>query len=140
MEVIRQGGRAGENLPSFPLGPRGAQWEKVGNWTQGEKRGRISRVLSALLPLLAQEDQFNECPKHNCDDSRKSSFVDLPPMARLLCCAGVYTTTVLKRFNLAHKQNYHRMTELWTRYGVGYTAETHNKSQVYRCTHPDFLQ
>ena len=61
-------------------------------------------------------------------------------MARLLCCAGVYTTTVLKRFNLAHKQNYHRMTELWTRYGVGYTAETHNKSQVYRCTHPDFLQ
>eukprot|EP00959_Pyramimonas_sp_CCMP1952_P177358 3707424-Pyramimonas_sp.AAC.1 len=33
------------------------QWEKVGNWTQGEKRGRVSTVvLSAPLSLLAQED------------------------------------------------------------------------------------
>eukprot|EP00976_Prorocentrum_cordatum_P074328 1181475-Prorocentrum_minimum.AAC.2 len=32
------------------------KWEKVGNWTQGEKRGRVSGVLSASLPLLAQED------------------------------------------------------------------------------------
>eukprot|EP00959_Pyramimonas_sp_CCMP1952_P150483 3149368-Pyramimonas_sp.AAC.1 len=36
--------------------PRGEQWEKVGNWTQGEKRGRVFGVLSAPLPLLAQED------------------------------------------------------------------------------------
>eukprot|EP00976_Prorocentrum_cordatum_P077429 1182687-Prorocentrum_minimum.AAC.4 len=28
------------------------QWEKVGNWTQGEKGGRVSGVLSAPLPLL----------------------------------------------------------------------------------------
>eukprot|EP00976_Prorocentrum_cordatum_P055268 1115123-Prorocentrum_minimum.AAC.4 len=36
----------------------GEQWEKVGNGTQGEKRGRVSGgVLSAPLPLLlAQED------------------------------------------------------------------------------------
>eukprot|EP00976_Prorocentrum_cordatum_P068861 1179315-Prorocentrum_minimum.AAC.4 len=34
----------------------GEKWEKVGNWTQGEKRGRVSGVLSASLPLLAQED------------------------------------------------------------------------------------
>eukprot|EP00976_Prorocentrum_cordatum_P097352 1190952-Prorocentrum_minimum.AAC.2 len=40
-------------------GPRGEQWEKVGNWTQGEKRGRVSGVLRAPLPLLAEED-----PKH----------------------------------------------------------------------------
>eukprot|EP00976_Prorocentrum_cordatum_P071709 1180431-Prorocentrum_minimum.AAC.1 len=39
-----------------PLGPRGEQWEKVENWTQGEKRGTVSGVLSAPLPLLAQED------------------------------------------------------------------------------------
>eukprot|EP00976_Prorocentrum_cordatum_P001097 22426-Prorocentrum_minimum.AAC.1 len=26
---------------------RGEQWEKVGNWTPGEKRGRVSGVLSA---------------------------------------------------------------------------------------------
>eukprot|EP00976_Prorocentrum_cordatum_P082238 1184733-Prorocentrum_minimum.AAC.1 len=38
------------------LGQRGEKWEKVGNWTQGEKRGRVSGVLSAPLPLLAQED------------------------------------------------------------------------------------
>eukprot|EP00976_Prorocentrum_cordatum_P065891 1178091-Prorocentrum_minimum.AAC.5 len=37
-------------------GHRGEKWEKVGNWTQGEKRGRVSGVLSASLPLLAQED------------------------------------------------------------------------------------
>eukprot|EP00976_Prorocentrum_cordatum_P077336 1182646-Prorocentrum_minimum.AAC.2 len=37
-------------------GPRGEQWEKVGNWTQGEKRGRVSGVSSAPLPLSAQED------------------------------------------------------------------------------------
>eukprot|EP00976_Prorocentrum_cordatum_P072745 1180829-Prorocentrum_minimum.AAC.1 len=36
--------------------PTGEKWEKVGNWTQGEKRGRASGVLSASLPLLAQED------------------------------------------------------------------------------------
>eukprot|EP00959_Pyramimonas_sp_CCMP1952_P150691 3153647-Pyramimonas_sp.AAC.2 len=35
-------------------GPRGEQCEKVGNWTQGEKR--VSGVLSAPLPLLAQEE------------------------------------------------------------------------------------
>eukprot|EP00976_Prorocentrum_cordatum_P059547 1175545-Prorocentrum_minimum.AAC.3 len=29
---------------------------KVGNWTQGEKRGRVSGLLSAPLPLSAQED------------------------------------------------------------------------------------
>eukprot|EP00959_Pyramimonas_sp_CCMP1952_P084065 1758262-Pyramimonas_sp.AAC.3 len=35
------------------LGPKG---RAVLNWTQGEKRGRVSRVLSASpLPLLAQE-------------------------------------------------------------------------------------
>eukprot|EP00959_Pyramimonas_sp_CCMP1952_P156353 3269887-Pyramimonas_sp.AAC.1 len=34
----------------------GEKWEKVGNWTQGEKRGRVSGVLCASLPLLAQED------------------------------------------------------------------------------------
>eukprot|EP00976_Prorocentrum_cordatum_P078227 1183016-Prorocentrum_minimum.AAC.5 len=34
----------------------GERWEKVGNWTQGEKRGRVSGLLSAALPLLAQED------------------------------------------------------------------------------------
>eukprot|EP00976_Prorocentrum_cordatum_P039929 811101-Prorocentrum_minimum.AAC.1 len=33
----------------------GAQWEKVGNRTQGKKRGRVSGVLKAPLPLLAQE-------------------------------------------------------------------------------------
>eukprot|EP00959_Pyramimonas_sp_CCMP1952_P181336 3791602-Pyramimonas_sp.AAC.2 len=33
----------------------GGPWEKVGNWTQGEKRGRCSGA-SASLPLLAQED------------------------------------------------------------------------------------
>eukprot|EP00959_Pyramimonas_sp_CCMP1952_P392643 8227238-Pyramimonas_sp.AAC.2 len=37
-------------------GPTGEQWERVGNWTQGEKRGRVSGVLRAPLPLLAQED------------------------------------------------------------------------------------
>eukprot|EP00959_Pyramimonas_sp_CCMP1952_P276124 5771840-Pyramimonas_sp.AAC.1 len=37
-------------------GPRGGQWEKVGSWTQGKKRGRVSGVLRAPLPLLAQED------------------------------------------------------------------------------------
>eukprot|EP00976_Prorocentrum_cordatum_P116449 1196165-Prorocentrum_minimum.AAC.3 len=36
-------------------GPRGGQWEKVGNWTQGKKRGRVSGVLSVPLPLLAQD-------------------------------------------------------------------------------------
>eukprot|EP00976_Prorocentrum_cordatum_P086863 1186672-Prorocentrum_minimum.AAC.2 len=34
----------------------GEQREKVGNWTQGETMGRVSGVLSAPLPLLAQED------------------------------------------------------------------------------------
>eukprot|EP00976_Prorocentrum_cordatum_P070859 1180096-Prorocentrum_minimum.AAC.2 len=34
----------------------GEQWEKVGNWIQGEERGRASGVLSAPLPILAQED------------------------------------------------------------------------------------
>eukprot|EP00959_Pyramimonas_sp_CCMP1952_P175906 3675737-Pyramimonas_sp.AAC.1 len=35
----------------------GNRWEKAGNWTQGEKRGRgVSGVLRAPLPLLAQED------------------------------------------------------------------------------------
>eukprot|EP00959_Pyramimonas_sp_CCMP1952_P447519 9370553-Pyramimonas_sp.AAC.2 len=37
-------------------GPKGKQWEKVRNWTQGDKRGSVSRVLSAPLPLLAQQD------------------------------------------------------------------------------------
>eukprot|EP00976_Prorocentrum_cordatum_P077032 1182522-Prorocentrum_minimum.AAC.1 len=36
-------------------GPRGEKRAKVGNWTQGEKRGRVSGVLRASLPLLAQE-------------------------------------------------------------------------------------
>eukprot|EP00959_Pyramimonas_sp_CCMP1952_P429304 8991351-Pyramimonas_sp.AAC.1 len=36
------------------------QWEKVGNWTQGEKRERVSGVLSAPFPLLAQEDPQHE--------------------------------------------------------------------------------
>eukprot|EP00959_Pyramimonas_sp_CCMP1952_P296394 6200526-Pyramimonas_sp.AAC.1 len=35
---------------------RGGQWQKVGSWTQGEKRGRVYGVLSASLSLLAQED------------------------------------------------------------------------------------
>eukprot|EP00976_Prorocentrum_cordatum_P116725 1196202-Prorocentrum_minimum.AAC.3 len=39
---------------------RGEQWEKVGNWSQGEKRGRVSGVLSAPLSLLAQEDPYKE--------------------------------------------------------------------------------
>eukprot|EP00976_Prorocentrum_cordatum_P070187 1179829-Prorocentrum_minimum.AAC.2 len=34
----------------------GIQRFKVGNWTQGEKWGRVSRVLSAPLPLLTQEN------------------------------------------------------------------------------------
>eukprot|EP00976_Prorocentrum_cordatum_P114884 1195914-Prorocentrum_minimum.AAC.5 len=42
--------------PSLHQGQRGEKWEKVGNWTQGEKKGRVSGVLSASLPLLAQED------------------------------------------------------------------------------------
>eukprot|EP00976_Prorocentrum_cordatum_P062544 1176759-Prorocentrum_minimum.AAC.1 len=37
-------------------GLRGERWEKVGSWTQGEKRGRVSGVSRAPLPLLAQED------------------------------------------------------------------------------------
>eukprot|EP00959_Pyramimonas_sp_CCMP1952_P286900 5999669-Pyramimonas_sp.AAC.1 len=37
-------------------GQRGEKWEKVGNWTQGEKKGRVSGMLSASLPLLEQED------------------------------------------------------------------------------------
>eukprot|EP00959_Pyramimonas_sp_CCMP1952_P020055 423464-Pyramimonas_sp.AAC.1 len=37
-------------------GPWGEQWERVGDWTQGEKRGRVSGVLRAPLPVLAQED------------------------------------------------------------------------------------
>eukprot|EP00976_Prorocentrum_cordatum_P090554 1188172-Prorocentrum_minimum.AAC.4 len=39
-------------------GPKvGERWEKVGNWTQGEKGGRVSGgVLSAPLPLMTQED------------------------------------------------------------------------------------
>eukprot|EP00959_Pyramimonas_sp_CCMP1952_P248804 5201039-Pyramimonas_sp.AAC.1 len=43
------------NRPSIE-GLRGEQWEKVGYWTRGEKRGRVSGVLSTPLPLLAQED------------------------------------------------------------------------------------
>eukprot|EP00959_Pyramimonas_sp_CCMP1952_P213740 4472334-Pyramimonas_sp.AAC.1 len=39
---------------------RGEQWEKVGNWTQGARRGRVSGVLSATLPLLAPKDPLNE--------------------------------------------------------------------------------
>eukprot|EP00976_Prorocentrum_cordatum_P060226 1175811-Prorocentrum_minimum.AAC.1 len=49
--------------PSGPklAGPKvGEQWEKAGNWTQGDKRGRVAGVLSAPLPLLAQEDPYNE--------------------------------------------------------------------------------
>eukprot|EP00959_Pyramimonas_sp_CCMP1952_P234766 4905148-Pyramimonas_sp.AAC.3 len=45
-----------DNQKNMSQGPRGEQREKVGNWTQGEKRGRVSRVLSAPLPLSAQED------------------------------------------------------------------------------------
>eukprot|EP00959_Pyramimonas_sp_CCMP1952_P454856 9470607-Pyramimonas_sp.AAC.1 len=37
----------------------GEQWEKVRNWTRGEKRGRVSGVLSAPLLLLAQEDPYH---------------------------------------------------------------------------------
>eukprot|EP00976_Prorocentrum_cordatum_P064087 1177346-Prorocentrum_minimum.AAC.7 len=33
--------------------------DKVGNSTRVKKRGRVSGVLSASLPLLAQEDHFN---------------------------------------------------------------------------------
>eukprot|EP00976_Prorocentrum_cordatum_P063264 1177027-Prorocentrum_minimum.AAC.2 len=33
-------------------GPKvGERWEKVGKWTQGEKRGRVGGVLSAPLPV-----------------------------------------------------------------------------------------
>eukprot|EP00959_Pyramimonas_sp_CCMP1952_P446089 9339756-Pyramimonas_sp.AAC.2 len=42
------------------------KWEKVGNnWTQGEERGRVSGVLCASLPLLAQEDPY-EKTKQSC--------------------------------------------------------------------------
>eukprot|EP00959_Pyramimonas_sp_CCMP1952_P434134 9091103-Pyramimonas_sp.AAC.3 len=34
--------------------PRGEQQEKVGNWTQGEKNGRASGVLSASLPSFGR--------------------------------------------------------------------------------------
>eukprot|EP00976_Prorocentrum_cordatum_P059774 1175645-Prorocentrum_minimum.AAC.1 len=51
--------------PAISLGPRGEQWEKVGNWTQGEKRARVSGVSSAPLPLLAQEDPQNEVILHH---------------------------------------------------------------------------
>eukprot|EP00976_Prorocentrum_cordatum_P049308 995002-Prorocentrum_minimum.AAC.1 len=37
-------------------GPRGEQWEKVGYWTQGEKRGWVSGVVCASLPFVTQED------------------------------------------------------------------------------------
>eukprot|EP00976_Prorocentrum_cordatum_P106996 1194566-Prorocentrum_minimum.AAC.3 len=33
----------------------GLKGKEVGSWTQGEKRGRVSGVLSASLPLLAHE-------------------------------------------------------------------------------------
>eukprot|EP00959_Pyramimonas_sp_CCMP1952_P226685 4739804-Pyramimonas_sp.AAC.1 len=39
---------------------RGEKWEKVGNWTQDKKRGRVSGVLSASLPLLTQERPYNQ--------------------------------------------------------------------------------
>eukprot|EP00976_Prorocentrum_cordatum_P053761 1084446-Prorocentrum_minimum.AAC.1 len=47
--------------PPAPPGPitwnilivGGEKWEKVGNWTRVEKRGRVLGVLSASLPLLA---------------------------------------------------------------------------------------
>eukprot|EP00976_Prorocentrum_cordatum_P076138 1182180-Prorocentrum_minimum.AAC.3 len=39
------------------LGPRGEQWEpQRGTGQGGEERKRVSAVLSAPLPLLAQED------------------------------------------------------------------------------------
>eukprot|EP00976_Prorocentrum_cordatum_P025874 525455-Prorocentrum_minimum.AAC.1 len=31
------------------MGPRGEQWEKVGKWTQGEKRGRETRGVESTL-------------------------------------------------------------------------------------------
>eukprot|EP00976_Prorocentrum_cordatum_P079753 1183692-Prorocentrum_minimum.AAC.1 len=54
--AVRSGFEAEEHALDVLKGPRGAQWKEVGNWTQGEKRGRVSGVLSAPLPLLAQED------------------------------------------------------------------------------------
>eukprot|EP00959_Pyramimonas_sp_CCMP1952_P293734 6143387-Pyramimonas_sp.AAC.1 len=51
---VRQPGR--QTCVGCYQGHRGEKWEKVGSWTQREKRGRVSRVLSASLPILAQED------------------------------------------------------------------------------------
>eukprot|EP00976_Prorocentrum_cordatum_P092247 1188848-Prorocentrum_minimum.AAC.2 len=58
MVAVRPPPPAGVSAPPPPAiqGPRGEHWEKVGNWTQGKKRGRVSGVLSVPLPLLAQED------------------------------------------------------------------------------------
>eukprot|EP00959_Pyramimonas_sp_CCMP1952_P454858 9470614-Pyramimonas_sp.AAC.1 len=51
-------------------------WETVGNWTQGEKRGRVSGVSSASLPLLAHEDPvYYTCARR--------------PSASWASCAGV---------------------------------------------------
>eukprot|EP00976_Prorocentrum_cordatum_P106562 1194477-Prorocentrum_minimum.AAC.3 len=33
-------------------GPRGEQWEKVGNWTQGEKRGRGAMGVECTLAVI----------------------------------------------------------------------------------------
>eukprot|EP00959_Pyramimonas_sp_CCMP1952_P173932 3634284-Pyramimonas_sp.AAC.1 len=43
---------AADHAQCLCLGPRGEKLEKAGNWTQREKRGRVSGVLmSATLPL-----------------------------------------------------------------------------------------
>eukprot|EP00959_Pyramimonas_sp_CCMP1952_P193284 4041706-Pyramimonas_sp.AAC.2 len=50
----------------------GEQWEKVGNWTQCEKRGRVYGVLCASLPLVAQEDP---CEAGSFIDMRREEWV-----------------------------------------------------------------
>eukprot|EP00976_Prorocentrum_cordatum_P052249 1054446-Prorocentrum_minimum.AAC.2 len=82
--------------------PRGEQWEKVGNWTQGEKRGRVSGVMRAPLPSLAQEDprygaRVHLFPQPNARKSyRVHTFIVLPTSARIAASfiANATRTTV----------------------------------------------
>eukprot|EP00976_Prorocentrum_cordatum_P084612 1185735-Prorocentrum_minimum.AAC.4 len=47
-EVVEGGARFTNSV----ISPRGEQWEKVGNWTQGEKRGRVSALWGVACTLV----------------------------------------------------------------------------------------
>eukprot|EP00976_Prorocentrum_cordatum_P073217 1180994-Prorocentrum_minimum.AAC.5 len=69
--------------PVTSLGQRGEKWEKVGNWTQGEKRGRVSGVLSASLPLMAPLDPPLWTPLETLRDASKRTLCPLwTPLTR----------------------------------------------------------